>query len=158
MPSEHDFTVSVEWTGNRGSGTSGPRAFGRDAELSAPGREPIAASAARAFHGDADRWNPEELLMAALSECHLLSYLYAATRAGVVVEAYTDAATGVLEVDDDGAGRFREVTLHPLVTISTGDPGVASALHEEAARLCFIRNSVAFPVHHEPELRLVARG
>lgn len=153
MRNEHDFTVSVEWIGNRGSGTSGARDYGREVAVTADGKPAIDGAAARVFHGDATRWNPEELLIAALGECHLLSYLYAAMRAGVVVTAYSDAPTGTLEVDGDGAGRFREVVLRPVVTIAHGDPEIAAGLHAEAARLCFIRNSVSFPVRHEPTIR-----
>lgn len=150
MRNAHDFTVSVEWIGNRGRGTSDARAYGREVVITADGKPAIDGAAARVFHGDAGRWNPEELLIAALSECHLLSYLYAAMRSGIVVTAYSDAASGTLEVDPDGAGRFREVVLRPVVTIADGDPELAGTLHAEAARLCFIRNSVNFPVRHEP--------
>ena len=154
MSMEHSFAVSVEWTGNRGSGTSDSRAFGRDNLLTAEGKPDIEGSAARAFHGDAARWNPEEMLIAALVECHLLSYLYVATKNGIVVESYTDAATGTLRTEGDGSGRFESVTLHPVVTISSGDADVARAIHDEAGRLCFIAASVNFPVLHEPEIRI----
>ena len=155
MNADHSFTVSVEWQGNRGTGTSGYRDFSRAVELRAEGKHAILASAARAFHGDADRWNPEEQLVAALSQCHLLSYLHVATRAGVVVESYTDAATGTLQTNPDGSGAIVEVVLRPVVTISGGDPATALALHVEANRLCFIANSVNFPVRHEPQILLV---
>jgi organic hydroperoxide reductase OsmC/OhrA len=155
---EHSFAVSVEWTGNRGSGTSDYKAFGRDNLLTAEGKPAIEGSAARVFHGDASRWNPEETLIAALVECHLLSYLYVATQNGVVVESYTDAATGILRTEGDGTGRFESVTLRPVVSISSGDPGVAQAIHADAARLCFIASSVNFPVLHEPELQIVSGG
>jgi len=151
---EHSFAVSVEWTGNRGSGTSDYKAFGRDNLLTADGKPAIEGSAARVFHGDASRWNPEETLIAALVASPLLSYLYVATQNGVVVESYTDAATGVLRTDADGSGRFESVTLRPVVTISSGDPEVARAIHADANRLCFIAASVNFPVLHEPEIRL----
>jgi organic hydroperoxide reductase OsmC/OhrA len=98
--------------------------------------------------------HPEETLIAALVECHLLSYLYVATQNGIVVESYTDAATGILLTEGDGTGRFEQVTLRPVVTISAGDPEVARAIHADANRLCFIAASVNFPVHHEPEIRL----
>jgi organic hydroperoxide reductase OsmC/OhrA len=90
---EHHFAVSLEWTGNRGSGTSDYRAYGRDHVVRAEGKHEIRGSSDRIFHGDADRWNPEELLIAALSQCHLLSYLHVAASNGVVVTDYTDAAT-----------------------------------------------------------------
>ena len=151
---DHSFAVSVEWTGNRGSGTSDYRAYGRDNTLRAEGKPPIEGSAARVFHGDASRWNPEETLIAALVECHLLSYLYVATQNGIVVESYTDAATGTLQTEGDGTGRFEQVTLRPRVTISSGDPDLAQSLHDEAERLCFIAQSVNFPVRHEPKIEL----
>jgi organic hydroperoxide reductase OsmC/OhrA len=154
---EHSFAVSVEWTGNRGTGTSGFRDYGRDNLLTAEGKPAIEGSAARVFHGDASRWNPEETLIAALVECHLLSYLYVATQKGITVESYTDAATGVLRTEGDGTGRFESVTLRPIVSISSGDPEVARAIHADAGRLCFIAASVNFPVLHEPTI-LVAPG
>lgn len=150
MEAEHRFATSLTWTGNRGSGTSGYRAYGRDHVLAIDGKPDILGSAARVFHGEVDRWNPEEMLVAALAQCHLLSYLYVAVGAGVVVESYVDEASGVLETTPDGAGRFREVVLRPVVTISAGDPAVAERLHADAHRLCFIASSVNFPVRHEP--------
>lgn len=152
MQNDHRFAVSVEWTGNLGAGTADYKAFTRDNLLSADGKPPIAGSSARVFHGDPSRWNPEETLMAALVECHLLSYLFVAVKNGIVVESYTDAATGTLQTDGSGGGRFAEVTLHPVVTISSGDPEVALAIHADANALCFIASSVNFPVHHEPTI------
>ena len=152
---DHSFAVSVEWQGNRGTGTSGYKDFSRAHEARVEGKHAIQASAASTFHGDADRWNPEEQLIAALAECHLLSYLHVATKAGVVVEAYTDAATGTLHTNPDGSGALVEVVLHPVVTISAGDPAVAQALHADANRLCFIANSVNFPVRHEPTVQVL---
>jgi len=151
MDATHRFVAEVRWTGDRGSGTSGPRDFGRDHVVSAPGKPDILASAARAFHGDLDRWNPEELLLAALAQCHLLSFLYVATRAGVVVTAYTDEVTGMLETSADGSGRFREAVLRPRVGYAA-QPADAAALHAEAHRLCFIANSVNFPVRVDPDI------
>jgi len=150
MDADHLFLASLTWTGNRGTGTSATRAYGRDHVVAVAGKPDIHGSAARVFHGDVDRWNPEEMLIAALAQCHLLSYLYVAVQNGVVVESYTDAAEGVLVTTPDGGGRFREVVLRPVVTISSGDPDRAAALHAEANRLCFIASSVNFPVRHEP--------
>ncbi len=158
MNTEHSFAVSVEWQGNRGTGTSGYKDFSRAVELRAEGKHAILASAATTFHGDADRWNPEEELIAALAQCHLLSYLHVATQAGVIIESYTDAATGTLQTNPDGSGALVEVVLHPVVTISAGDPATALALHSEANRLCFIANSVNFPVRHEPQILLLDDG
>jgi organic hydroperoxide reductase OsmC/OhrA len=157
MDADHRFVASIEWTGNRGEGTSGYRAYGRDHVVKVDGKPVIDGSAARVFHGDVDRWNPEELLIAALAQCHLLSYLYVAVANGIVVESYTDSAEGVLVTSPDGSGHFREVVLRPVVTISAGDPAVAARIHLDANRLCFIASSVNFPVRHEPTI-LTASG
>ena len=151
MGPEHQFAVTVVWTGNQGSGTSGYRAYSRSHEISAGSKPVLLGSSATAFRGDASRYNPEELLIAALSACHMLSYLHLCAVNDVVVTAYADAAAGVMVLDKDGAGRFTEVTLKPRVTIAAGsDAAVAKHLHREASRLCFIANSVNFPVHHDP--------
>lgn len=152
----HHYAMKLHWTGNRGTGTSSYRAYGRDHVVSAEGKPDIAGSSDRVFHGDAERWNPEELLLAALSQCHMLSYLHVATLHGVVVEDYTDAATGVMEQTANGGGHFTSATLRPVVTISAGDAAVALAIHHEASEKCFIAASVNFPVGHEPEV--VVRG
>ena len=154
MNLDHSYAVSVEWTGNRGTGTSAYRAYSRDLLVSAEGKAPIDGSSDHAFFGDATRWNPEDLLVVALSQCHMLSYLHAAAEAGVVVESYRDEATGTMRQDGSG-GQFTEVVLHPLVTISAGSPALAFNLHEKAERDCFIATSVNFPVRHEPRILLL---
>ncbi len=157
MKLEHHYAIELEWAGNRGTGTSGYREYGRQNVVRAAGKlHELAGSADRTFHGDPERWNPEELLLAALSECHLLSYLHVATKHGIVVTEYTDAATGTMEQTEDGGGRFTSATLRPRVVIYSGDPEVASAIHHEASSMCFIAASVNFPVRHEPEI-LAAR-
>ncbi|MDY7541027.1 MULTISPECIES: OsmC family protein [unclassified Cryobacterium] len=152
MKIEHHYDVRVAWTGNRGTGTSDYRAYGRDHVVSAAGKHPLEGSSDRTFHGDADRWNPEELLLTALSQCHMLSYLHVAARNGVVVVGYTDDATGTMVQTKEGGGHFTEARLRPRVTVA--DPSqveLAQSLHAEAARECFIAASVNFPVRHEPE-------
>lgn len=147
----HSYTVHLRWTGDRGEGTAGYRAYGRDHELSAGERPPIAGSSDPAFRGDAARWSPEDLLVASLSACHQLWYLHLCADAGVVVTAYEDEAEGVMRMAADGGGAFERVTLRPRVTLAAGaDAQRAQALHAEAARLCFIARSVAFPVEHAP--------
>jgi organic hydroperoxide reductase OsmC/OhrA len=146
----HHYAITAHWTGNRGSGTSGYKAYGRDGLISAAGKPDIEASSDRVFFGDADRWNPEELLLAALSECHQLSYLHVAATHGVVVVEYADEADGTMEQTADGGGHFTSVTLRPRVTVA--DPSmieVANSLHGEASAKCFIASSVNFPVLHE---------
>ncbi len=150
---DHHYRVGVEWTGNRGEGTTSYRSYGRENLVTAEGKAPLECSADRAFRGDPERWNPEDLLVAALSQCHMLSYLHVAVTHGVVVTGYTDAATGVMTQTPDGGGAFREVTLHPVVEIA--DPAqaeLAQSLHAEASAKCFIASSVNFPVRHEPTI------
>jgi organic hydroperoxide reductase OsmC/OhrA len=150
----HQYEVTVSWTGNRGTGTSGYREYGRDHEVSAEGRPLILGSSDPAFRGDPARWNPELALLTALSECHMLSYLHVCATAGVVVTGYVDAAEGTMAEDDNGGGRFTVVTLRPQVTVATADMiDSAIALHEEASAKCFIAASVNFPVHHEPTVK-----
>lgn len=157
MKLEHRYAIDLQWTGNRGEGTRDYKAYGRDHTVSTEGKHPIEGSADRTFFGDRDRWNPEELLLAALSQCHMLSYLAEAARAGVVVVGYTDAATGVMEQTGNGGGHFTSAMLRLKVTIA--DPAqaeLAASLHAPAAAKCFIAASVNFPVGHEPELLTLA--
>lgn len=147
----HRYEIALEWQGNRGTGTSGYRDYDRTHEVQAAGKPPIPASADPVFRGERERWNPEELLVAALSECHLLTYLHMAAVAGVVVTAYTDAAEGTMVEQADGGGQFTEVILRPEVVVA--DESMverALALHAEAEKMCFVARSVNFPVHHEP--------
>jgi len=153
---DHRYAIELEWTGDRGTGTSSYKAYGRDHVVRAAGKHEISGSSDRTFHGDADRWNPEELLLAALSQCHLLSYLHVASANGIVVVGYTDAATGVMQTNADGSGHFTGATLRPVVTIASGDPALALELHHEASTKCFIAASVNFPVGHEPEIRVLS--
>ncbi|WP_431944852.1 OsmC family protein [Actinacidiphila sp. bgisy167] len=157
----HTYTTEVVWTGNRGSGTSAYRAYGREHELTAPGLPvpPIPGSSDPAFRGDRARWNPEQLLLAALSQCHMLSYLHVCTAAGVVVTGYTDRAEGTMEETGDGGGHFTGVLLRPRVEVSSATMvDAAVELHSEAHRLCFIAGSVNFPVRHEAEVAVASDG
>ena len=149
---QHHYRVETDWTGNRGSGTRSYRDYERSHAIRVVGKPVLAGSSDPAFRGDASRHNPEELLVAALSACHMLSYLHMATLAGVIVTAYRDVAEGTMEADARG-GRFVEVVLRPAVTIdAASDPAKAVAAHEDAHRACFIANSVNFPVRCEPRI------
>ncbi|GAA3899132.1 OsmC family protein [Microbacterium invictum] len=151
MIGEHHYGLRTTWTGNRGTGTSGYRDYDRAVTISIDGKPDLAASADKPFRGDPTRWNPEDLLLAALSECHLLSYLHACVTAGVVVVSYTDEATGTMALDGRGGGAFTEVTLRPRVEVETAEMmDAAIAAHAQANAWCFIANSVNFPVRHEP--------
>ncbi|NUT51102.1 MAG: OsmC family peroxiredoxin [Saccharothrix sp.] len=154
MSREHHYQVGVRWTGDTGAGTVDYRGYGRDHDVVVEGKPVLAGSADPAFRGTPDRWNPEELLVASLSQCHMLTYLSVCARAGVVVTGYTDSASGVMREEGGDSGRFVEVVLRPEVTVA--DPAMADramALHEQAHDACFIANSVDFPVRHEPVVR-----
>ncbi|GAA2853904.1 OsmC family protein [Microbacterium arabinogalactanolyticum] len=147
---EHRYALTATWTGDRGSGTSGYRDYARDVTISIDGKPDLLASADRPFRGDPGRWNPEDMLIAALAECHLLSYLHACVTAGVVVTSYRDEATGVMREDGRGGGAFAEVVLHPQVTVADASMiEAAEQAHHQAHDWCFIANSVNFPVRHE---------
>lgn len=147
----HEYDVDVVWTGNHGVGTSGYASYGRDHDLSTESAPTILGSADPAFRGDPTRWNPEQLQVAALSQCHMLWYLNLAATAGVIVTAYHDRAHGVMVQDSSGGGQFESVTLRPRVTITAdSDPDSARRVHAKVPEVCFIARSVNFPVHHDP--------
>lgn len=150
---QHTYVCTVTWTGNRGSGTSAYTAYTRDHVITAPGRPDLPGSSDPAFRGDASRYNPEDLLVASLSACHMLWYLHLASAAGVTVVAYQDDPTGIMVEDREKGGFFERVTLRPNVTIAaSSDAGKARELHEPAHAKCFIANSVNFPVLCEPTI------
>ncbi|WP_030625235.1 OsmC family protein [Streptomyces sclerotialus] len=158
MPKEHSYLARVTWTGNSGAGTDGYRTYGRDHEVTADGPPPLPGTADPAFLGTGDRWNPEQLLLASLAQCHMLTYLAVCSLSGVVVTSYTDGASGTMTEDGKGGGAFTEVVLRPRVEIAAGsDPERARRLHTKAHDQCFIANSVNFPVRHEPVIT-VATG
>ncbi|ASU34203.1 OsmC family protein [Mucilaginibacter xinganensis] len=149
--SEHNYKTTITWTGNQGVGTSDYRAYKRDHAINVDGKPEIPASSDPSFRGDKARYNPEELLVASLSSCHMLWYLHLCSAAGVVVVNYTDEATGIMIEAVNGSGHFKEVTLHPVVTVSDASMiEKANALHHEANKMCFVANSVNFPVLHKP--------
>ena len=150
--SKHEYTTHIRWTGNLGEGTSEYRAYSRNHEITAPKKSaPIAGSSDPHFRGEAARYNPEDLLLASLSACHMLSYLHLCAINNVVVTAYEDEALGAMRENKDGSGEFTVVMLRPRVTVTAAsDSTKALQLHEEAGKLCFIARSVNFPVRHEP--------
>lgn len=153
MFGEHRYALRTTWTGNRGAGTRGYRDYDRSVTIEVEGKPDLLASSDKPFRGDPSRWNPEDLLLAALSECHLLSYLHACVQAGVVVVDYRDEATGVMVEDGKGGGAFREVVLRPHVVVADGTMvDAATAAHAQANEWCFIANSVNFPVRHVPTI------
>ncbi|WP_428347413.1 OsmC family protein [Nocardioides sp.] len=147
----------MTWTGNTGDGTSTYRGYKRTHTVEAEGPPELLGSADRTFHGDRERWNPEQLLLASLAQCHMLSYLHVCVEAGVVVTHYLDRPTGSMTTGADGSGRFTEVVLHPEILV-TNDSMIEAArdAHRRANELCFIANSVNFRVRHEPAIRVSA--
>jgi organic hydroperoxide reductase OsmC/OhrA len=152
MSKAHRYLVTNRWTGNLGSGTSAYTAYSRNHELAGAAKSaPVLCSSDPAFRGDPTRYNPEELLVGALSTCHMLVLLHLCADAGIVVTSYSDQAEGEMMERPDGPGEFTRVILRPRMTIA--DPARipdAIALHHRAHELCFIARSVNFPVEHEP--------
>lgn len=154
MEKEHLYKAKINWTGNLGAGTSEYTAYSRNHEVSGDGgKEIIKASADTIYRGEASRYNPEELLLAAIAGCHMLWYLHLCADAGVVVVDYEDETSGTLTETDDGNGKFSEATIHPKVTITKeSNKNVATVLHNEAHKFCFIANSMNFPVNVKPTI------
>ena len=150
---QHNYDVQMRWTGNDGEGTKSYKSYRRDHVISAAGKPEIAGSSDPSFRGDAARYNPEELLVASLSACHMLWYLHLCAVNRIVVVDYHDAASGLMRENDDGSGEFLHVTLRPAVTIEAGNETKARELHHKAHELCYIARSVNFPVEVEPEIK-----
>ena len=151
MKGIHTYNLTLEWTGNRGSGTVDYRAYERSHLIQIEHKLDIAASSDSSFRGDNTKHNPEELLLASLSSCHMLWYLHLCSEAGIIVVEYVDNAKGTMVEDINGGGRFTEVVLNPIVSVTQASMiDQANALHEKANKMCFIANSVNFPVMHRP--------
>jgi len=150
---QHNYELQLEWTGNTGEGTKTYRSYRRDHTIIAAGKPQILGSSDPSFRGDSTRYNPEDLLVASLSACHMLSYLHLCAVNHVTVIDYRDAALGLMEENSDGSAQFTLVTLRPTVKISSGDDQAkAHALHTEAHHLCFIARSVNFSVEVTPTI------
>ncbi len=152
----HRFECRLIWTGAAQGSTTSYESYSREYRLDIPGKPSLRGSAAGAFRGDGTLPNPEDLLVASLSACHFLSYAALCSRAGVHLMTYEDDAEGTMQ-KEGGVVRFMEVVLHPKVGIAPGsDPEKARALHERAHAICFIANSVNFPVRNEPTITAAA--
>jgi len=152
MSRQHEYAVDVVWTGDTGRGY---RDYGRDHEVTVTGKPPLSGSADPAFRGDPGRWNPEELLVASLSQCHMLSYLALCALEGIAVVDYRDRARGVMAELPGGSGHFTEVVLRPVVVVAdAASVARATELHGRAHEICFVANSVTFPVRHEPSTEI----
>lgn len=147
---EHTFELQLESTADGPQEGVRPGALARRHTISAAGKPTLQGSAAGPFHGEADRWNPEELFIAALAQCHFLSFVYVASTEGVEIVDYHSTASGTLEWDADGSGRMTEVVLEPVVSVPASQVDLLEALHERAHQLCFIARSVTCQVTVKP--------
>lgn len=155
MQKKHTYNLNVRWTGNTGSGTQNYRSYERSHVISAENKPEIFASSDPAFRGDKTKYNPEELLVASLSGCHMLWFLHLCAETGIVVAGYTDNPTGIMTENENGGGKFKEVILRPEVTLQIHQsPEMLEELHNKAHELCFIANSVNFPVVHNASFKL----
>ncbi len=153
MTSTHTYQAYIEWTGNKGTGTSNYRAYGREHLIYIEGKPTLQGSSDPAFRGDASKHNPEDLFVSAVSACHMLTYLHLCVLNQIVVTHYEDRCTGIMKESDSIGGQFTEITLRPLVRIQNIEQkDKALELHEEAHRMCFIANSVNFPIKHVAEI------
>ena len=155
MTPTHVYRATVRWTGDLGTGTSDSRGYSRDHAIEVEGKPPILATSGLSPRSDPARYSPDDLVVGALSSCHMLWYLHLCSVAGIVVTSYVDAAEGTLALDRDGGGHFIGATLRPHVVVRSGDLEVAQRLHEEAHRRCFVANSVNFPVTLAPSIEHV---
>lgn len=150
MSKQHFYEVNINWTGNLGVGTENYTSYSRNHTISVNNKVNILASADVAFKGDATKYNPEELLVASISTCHMLWYLHLCADAGILVTNYTDNPKGIMIETVDAGGYFTELTLFPVVTITDIlQKEKAIELHNLAHKKCFIANSCNFPIHHQ---------
>lgn len=148
---QHAYTLKTVWTGNTGSGTSSYRAYSRNYEVHIKGKPVMPGSSDPMFRGDKTLYNPEDLLVAALSSCHMLWYLHLCAENEIIVTAYEDNAEGIMQFNKDGSGQFVSVTLKPLVVITDNTKiSLAETLHHQAHDMCFIARSVNFQVSFVP--------
>lgn len=156
VSNKHTYRSRVEWTGNRGSGTSAYKAYDRSWNLVENGKPVLACSNDPLLGGDPTKHNPEDMLLSALSACHMLWYLHLCSDAGIVVQSYFDQPEAVGELESLGKGRFVAACLKPVITINKDlDMDTAHALHHEIHQYCFIARSVNFPVTYMPEIGFV---
>lgn len=151
MEHQHNYELTTIWTGNNGEGTKNVRTYDRSHTVSITGKPDLLLTTDNPSVGDQSKLNPEGLLVAAISSCHMLSYLYLCAMDGIVVISYTDKATGIMIEQVRGGGSFKEVQLNPEVRVADKSM-VAKAieLHHKAHEICYIANSVNFEVRCAP--------
>lgn len=151
MTLEHHYKVKTVWNGNTGQGTKTVRGYQRSHIASIEGKPELHLTTDNPAVGDKTKLNPEDLLVTAISSCHMLSYLYVCAKEGVVITAYEDNVTGIMIENENGGGSFNEVTLNPVFTVADESMKQrAIELHHCAHEICFIANSVNFVVKCNP--------
>ena len=155
MATQHNYTLELEWKGNIDQGTSTYAGYSRDHLIRIAGKPDLICTADPTFLGDATKHNPEDLFLAALSACHMLTYLALCARARINVLTYTDSAEGSLLLTPDGGGHFTEVLLKPSVVVAEEAMlKKARHFHGEVHKYCFIARSVNFPVRCEASVKV----
>lgn len=148
---EHRYRPTIVWTGNTGTGTASYKSYTRAHIVSALGKDEIAGSSDQSFRGDANKWNPEDLLVASASACHMLWYLHLCSIGGVVVLDYRDEPEGLMTEEANGSGAFSRIVLRPSIKLAAGSSERrARELHHEAHMMCFIANSLKCEIVTEP--------
>ena len=147
----HQYKTHLTWTGNSGSGTLNYKSYDRSFTIKIDNKPDLQGSSDTSFRGDATKHNPEELLVSALSSCHMLWFLHLCADSNINIIEYTDYAEGTMNEQMDGSGHFTSVTLYPNVIVAEESMiDIAEELHKKANKMCFIANSVNFPVAHKP--------
>ncbi len=156
MDHQHNYKLKAEWTGNKGTGTSHVRTYDRSHTVSMEGKPDLHLTTDNKQVGDQSKLNPEDLLVASIASCHMLSYLYLCSMEGVNITAYEDQATGIMIEKASGGGSFQSVTLNPVFTVAEESmKDKAIALHHKAHEICYIANSVNFEVNCNPTCQVV---
>lgn len=146
---KHLFKAAINWTSKQNPPDSTKRFYSKSHQIKIEGKPVLEVSAAKAFKGDPELYNPEDLLLSSLVSCHMMSYLYVCSQNGIEVLEYSDNAEATLEVSPNGSGRFVAAKLYPKVKILNPEQiQLALDLHQKANELCFIANSCNFPVMH----------
>ncbi len=155
MAHEHHYKLTAVWTGNKGDGTKNVRTYDRSHTVSIDGKPELFLTTDNAAVGDKSKLNPEDLLVTAISSCHMLSYLYLCSLEGIVITAYIDNASGIMIEEADGSGKFKEVTLRPNFHVAEESMVErAIELHHKAHEICYIANSVNFEVKCVPSCKV----
>jgi len=151
MDKQHNYKLKAEWKGNTGTGTSNVKTYDRSHTLTIEGKPELHLTTDNPFVGDSSKLNPEDLLVAAIASCHMLSYLYICSMEGINITSYKDNATGTMIELKAGGGSFKEVTLNPVFTVAEESmKDKAISLHHKAHDICYIANSVKFEVNCTP--------